>query len=127
MMSSSDKAQRISSVEALIGYDFTNKDLCLEALSTKVPLTRRLQGWIITGTPTHVGNSYANDIATNTSLMALGKARGLGTFMNLNPSLRGSVQGSQIADAVEALVGAVDCDGGDIDEKDGVMVALGLL
>ncbi|KAG9228593.1 putative ribonuclease 3 [Amylocarpus encephaloides] len=141
-----DKAEKIAGAQALINYNFTNPELCWEALQTKGSSNyfpdehkrlallgnalirfRLLQEWFPTGKNTSTGNATMTVGTEMNNLNELGRITGLPKFVTSSPGQGGAVENSQVADTVKALVGAVDRDGGDQASVDGAMKALGLL
>lgn len=69
-----------------------------------------------------------NTRGSNYRLGQIGFARGINSFILLNPSLRGTVQPSLMATTVEAILGAVYLDShNDIETIRQVVVHLGLM
>lgn len=73
-----------------------------------------------------IGHDQVSHASNNSNLSKLGQRFGLESLINSNPCQQGSVSESQVADTVEALVGAVYVDGGE-DACEGVLEKLGLL
>ncbi|KAH8646490.1 ribonuclease III domain-containing protein, partial [Tricladium varicosporioides] len=115
--------------EELIGYEFNNKKLCWEALQGKgangytqgnkrlalvgdaIIRLKVLEGWYPTNTPTMRGNDMVEARVKNRRLGTLGSEKSLEKFIVPNPSQRGHVEESLVADTMEALIGAVHADG----------------
>ncbi|KAF4631132.1 hypothetical protein G7Y89_g7000 [Cudoniella acicularis] len=134
----------VPQVEELIGYKFNNKKYCWEALQAKgtngyllgnkrlallgdaILRYRLIKAWYPTGSSTEACQNMVSKSVLNTRLGILGKQIGLDNFICTNPSQKGNVQDSQVADAMEALVGAVDEDGGE-KALDVVMARLGVV
>ncbi|KAF2705260.1 hypothetical protein K504DRAFT_471744 [Pleomassaria siparia CBS 279.74] len=119
---------KISGCEAIIKYKFRNKLLCLEALnSTRLPidyasrkcLLARNDSMAILGDALMTAmvcrrqwTIARTDRLSNARLMQVGRARGLDQYR-------------LVADAMEAVLGAVYLDGGE-KAMDGVVQHLGL-
>lgn len=73
------------------------------------------------------GNLIASRDGGNEHLTTRGKELGLDQFINPNPSQKGVVSGKLIADTMEALIGAVEMDGGGETALEEVMRTLGVL
>jgi ribonuclease III len=73
-----------------------------------------------------IGSDQASNASKNANLTRLGRSVGLDGYFNPNPSQNGTVTNSQVADSVEAVIGAVYEDGGE-DALGIVMERFGLL
>lgn len=78
---------------------------------------------ILTQTPGHFNEHFAQDVGRNSNLKRAGQELGLERFINNGGSVPG---GKGVADTVEAILGAIFLDSGKDKAKD-AMDALGLL
>ncbi|EHL02284.1 RNase III [Glarea lozoyensis ATCC 20868] len=135
-----NRERSIAGAQAILDYTFRNPELCWEALQAKgaggypegnkrlalcgdaVLRLLIVQLWYPTGrTAEHASNVVATT-ASNDNLAVIGRQFGLPVLINKNPSQKGEVPGvRQIADAVEALLGAAKLDGADETTLEGIM------
>ncbi|KAF5618074.1 ribonuclease 3 [Fusarium tjaetaba] len=132
-------SQKVSECESIIAYEFSSKTLCAEALnraadwnclilidgSTKwMPKNDRLAVygdsaaafhlcnlWIKRGLSNHCWTTIRGDLISNSNLARIGKERGLDKCINMNGGSR-PPSPAMVATAVEAILGAVQIDGG---------------
>ncbi|PNP76507.1 hypothetical protein FNYG_09926 [Fusarium nygamai] len=132
-------SQKVSECESIIAYEFSSKTLCAEALnraadwncqtvidgpSKLMPKNDRLAVygdsaaafhlcslWINRGLPNHCWTTIRGDLISNSNLAKVGKERGLDKCINMNGG-SGYPSPAMVATAVEAILGAVQIDGG---------------
>ncbi|EXL66158.1 hypothetical protein FOPG_17648 [Fusarium oxysporum f. sp. conglutinans race 2 54008] len=149
---SSGFGPKVSQCEAIIGYCFNSKVLCAEALNAaadsksvyildgilqRMPKNDRLAVygdsaaafylcsiWVQRGLDKHCWTMLRHDLISNENLARVGMEYGLHACINVNG---GTVQVTpgMVATAVEAILGAVERDGGH-DTLARVMAHLGL-
>ncbi|KAI8401959.1 hypothetical protein FOFC_17264 [Fusarium oxysporum] len=151
---SSGFGQKVSQCEAIIGYCFNSKVLCAEALNAaadskcvyildgllqRMPKNDRLAVygdsaaafyrylcsiWVQRGLDKHCWTMLRHDLISNENLARVGMEHGLDTCINVNGGTVRVTPG-MVATAVEAILGAVERDGG-YDTLARVMAHLGL-
>ncbi|KAH8706264.1 ribonuclease III domain-containing protein [Ilyonectria robusta] len=149
---SSGFGKMVSQCEAIIGYSFTSKVLCAEALNAagdfksvyvsdglfkRMPKNDRLAVygdstanfylcslWVQRGLDKHSWTTIRRDLVGNENLARVGMEHGLGNCINVNGGTSRVTPG-MVATAVEAILGAVQRDGG-LDALARVMDQLGL-
>ncbi|KAJ4128986.1 hypothetical protein NW768_007512 [Fusarium equiseti] len=143
---------KVAECEDIIGYSFESKLLCAEALNAaadsqavytmngffrRMPKNDRLAVygdtavtfylagiWLENGLDKHCWTSLRNDLISNANLARVGMEHGLHACINANGgTLR--VSPGMVATAVEAILGAMERDGG-CDALVRVMAHLGL-
>ncbi|TVY73475.1 hypothetical protein LSUE1_G007417 [Lachnellula suecica] len=138
------QSEVVPQVEFILNYNFMKPDICWEALQGKgaggfphgnkrlalvgdvLLRLKHIRDWFPTSSSPEVGTNIASGLGTNAHLAMRGRQAGLDRFINPNPSQKGAVNDGLVADTVEALIGAVEMDGGSwaLDE---VMKRLGVL
>ncbi|KAH7259066.1 uncharacterized protein BKA55DRAFT_536769 [Fusarium redolens] len=132
-------SRRVSECESIIAYEFSSKTLCAQALNTAVdamsvcildgsfkamPKNDRLAVygdsaaasylcslWIKRGLAKHCWTTLRRDPNSNDNLAQVGMGHGLDRCINMNGGTT-RVSSGMVATAVEAILGAVDIDGG---------------
>ncbi|EWY79919.1 hypothetical protein FOYG_16983 [Fusarium oxysporum NRRL 32931] len=136
---SSGFGPKVSQCEAIIGYCFNSKVLCAEALNAaadsksvyildgllhRMPKNDRLavygdsaaafylcSVWVQRGLDKHCWTMLRHDLISNENLARVGMEHGLDTCINVNGGTVRVTPG-MVATAVEAILGAVERDGG---------------
>ncbi|RKL51066.1 hypothetical protein BFJ72_g519 [Fusarium proliferatum] len=132
-------SRKVAECESIITYEFNSKSLCAQALNAaadsmavcymdgsikKMPKNDRLAVygdaaaaaylcslWVKGGLPKHCWTTLRRDLISNDNLTRVGRERGLHKCINMNGGTT-RVSSGMVATAVEAILGAVEMDGG---------------
>ncbi|KAM0079882.1 hypothetical protein ACKRZS_007967 [Fusarium odoratissimum] len=132
-------SRKVSECESVIAYEFNSKSLCAQALNTaadamsvcvldgsfkQMPKNDRLAVygdvaaaaylcslWIKRELPKHCWTTLRRDLISNDNLARVGRGHGLHKCINMKGGTT-RVSSGMVATAVEAILGAVENDGG---------------